>query len=362
MHSAMYRKRGGFTLVELLVAIAIIGSLMALTSAAVWRAIQSAKQAKILVEVDHLSQAIQAYKERQVQFPPSMTNLTFTDRRLAFMRHLQVAFPNCAYGTSLTNYATTAGNISSGWAYNYQNTSGSLAALNLNTLDQAESLVFWLAGFPTPISLTTKLPVAGRKMFGFHRDSDNPLKRDPTTVEGLEPLRFRTEPVFQFDPLRLVDNDFDGWPEYVPVTPSSGAPTAPYVYFDGNAYSTSVNHQTIKHMCYPSAATSGNAQDLAAQWGVAAPMALYFDGNGVNPTRWAKDTSFQIICAGLDGIYCTPTSNLSTAQRIPIFPAGQVFDAGSSYTSMGFYSNYDLDNLTNLAGQNLENARNASQQ
>lgn len=365
MSSAKYRKRGGFTLVELLVAIAIIGTLMTMTTVMVRNAIRSARQAKMLVEVDHLSQAMQAYKERQIQFPPSMTNLSITDRRLAFMRHVQIAFPNCAYGTSIANFNTVASNISGAWAYNYLNASGSAAGLNLNTLDQAEALVFWLSGFPTPYNAATKLPVAGRKMFCFHRDSDNPFKRDASNVEGLEPLRFRTDPNFQFDPLRLVDNDQDGWPEYVPVTPSTSTPTAPYVYFDGDAYSDSVNHSTIKHCGYPritDAAISPTAANLASQWGVAAPMALFFDPNGTNPTRWAKDTSFQIVCAGLDGLYTTPVTSLTDGQRIPVFPSGQVYLAPSGYSTQSFYTNAELDNLTNLANNSLDQAKTQSQQ
>ncbi len=37
-----------------------------------------------------------------------------------------------------------------GLGYNYKNRAGTLAALDLYTLDQAEALVFWLGGFPTP--------------------------------------------------------------------------------------------------------------------------------------------------------------------------------------------------------------------
>lgn len=307
-------------------------------------------------EIDHLSQAMQAYKERQIQFPPSMGNSNPIDRKLAFMRHIRVAFPNCAYGT----FDAVNKNIGDAWGYNFALPDGALAPLNLNSLDQAESLVFWLAGFPTPISPTTKQPVAGRKMFGFHRDSDDPFKRDIPSVEGLEPLRFRTEPMFQFDPLRLVDNDHDGWPEYVPVTPSTDAPTAPYVYFDADCYADSINRSTIKHLCYPrltDADVSRTAGDLAAWWGVAAPMALYFDPNGPNPTRWAKDTSFQIICAGLDGIYSSPVTSLTTGQRVPVFPSGQVFETADGFQTQHAYVPGELDNVTNLSNKSLDQAR-----
>jgi len=163
----------------------------------------------------------------------------------------------------------------------------------------------------------------------------------------------------------LVDNDGDGWPEYVPVTPSTGTPTAPYVYFDAVSYSASVNQANLKHMGYPrltDANTSSVASDLATSWGVAAPMAQYFDPSGANPTRWARDTSFQIICPGLDGQFAIPPASLSAGMRIPIFPAGQVYESSSGYSTQGYYTNPELDNLTNLSGRNLEQARNEAQQ
>jgi hypothetical protein len=117
-----------------------------------------------------------------------------------------------------------------------------------------------------------------------------------------------------------------------------------------------------RHPRLTDTAVNGTAQDLAAQWGIAEPMAVFFDTNGSKPARWARDTSFQIICAGLDGLYFTAVTSLTTGQRVPIFPTGYVFDANSNYMTQGYYTNGDLDNLTNLANKNLENARNQAQQ
>ena len=56
------RDARGFTIVELLVVIAIISGLMLLISPAVWRALKSAQQKAIVVEIDQLSSALNAYK------------------------------------------------------------------------------------------------------------------------------------------------------------------------------------------------------------------------------------------------------------------------------------------------------------
>jgi len=365
-------RRGGFTLVELLVSIAIIGMLMSLTSVAVWKVIQNVKSAKITVEVDQLAQAIQSYKEGQIQFPPCMaladnTNLTGSnERKKMFMRHISVAFPNCNYGLTQTNFNTLRLKIltTGTWGYNY---SASATPLDLNTLDQAESLVFWLAGFPTPVN-SSGVPIATRKLFGLHRDSDNPMKRDIAAVEGMNPLRYRTDPLFGFDQTRLVDNDGDGWLEYVPVSPKLGVSTAPYVYFDSSTYNVSVNQTSVMHLGYPryGDTTSTLPADLFVKWGVAAPMAIRFDSTGANPTEWAKPTGFQIICAGLDGEYSRPGVDLAEAQRVPLFPSGFVFERGSgssnNYQRQSAYTIPEYDNITNLSSKTLEGARSEAQQ
>jgi prepilin-type N-terminal cleavage/methylation domain-containing protein len=372
MSNQKSRRRSGFTLVELLVVIAIIGSLMAMTSVVIYRAIYTARSARVAVELDQLSQAMQTYKESQIQFPPSMSNISWTDRRTAFMRHVQLAFPNSAYGTSVANFDALRTKINlnttpTNWNYNYV-TNNSVQQLDLNTLDQAEALVFWLGGFPTPVNPGNKAPIAGRRLFGMHRDPDNPFKRDTLTLEAQEPLRYRTEPLFGFDETRLVDNDSDGWLEYSPLSPKSGAATAPFVYFDGLTYASSAGITTtaMKHFCYPrlsdTTSASSKAANLANQFGVAAPMALYLDPAGVNPTSWAKDTGFQIICGGLDGAYSSAASDLAKSQRVPIFPTGYVFDSGSNYKTQGYYAKQELDNLTNLSNKPLEAARSEAQQ
>ncbi|HWA97988.1 MAG TPA: hypothetical protein VG713_05825, partial [Pirellulales bacterium] len=59
------------------------------------------------------------------------------------------------------------------YAYNYRTSSGSVAPLAIETLDQAEAIVFWLAGFPSPVNGSGTM-VASRKTVGFNNDPTNP--------------------------------------------------------------------------------------------------------------------------------------------------------------------------------------------
>jgi prepilin-type N-terminal cleavage/methylation domain-containing protein len=74
----------GFTLVELLVVIVIIGILAALITVAVSAAITNAKQARILIEVGQIAQAMELYKGKYGSYPPSSRPL--------LVQHIQSLF------------------------------------------------------------------------------------------------------------------------------------------------------------------------------------------------------------------------------------------------------------------------------
>ena len=322
------------------IAFAIIASCLALTLAAVWNAVHRGPRGHPIYEIDHLSQAVQAYKEEATQFPPCMADTDPRQRKERFMQHIQVAWINASeYKPTVAGYDETNRNVRDVWKYNFAMPDGSLGALDLDNLDAAESLVFWLGGFPTPVDPTTKNPIASRKLFGFHRDSDDPFKRDPANVEGLEPMRYRTEPKFQFDPLRLVDNDGDGWLEYVPITPDTNRPNAPYVYFDAPSYIDTLKQLATMGDCdYP------RDLRLMRAWGTAVPYLESFHVQRPELSRWARDRSFQIVSAGLDGKY-----GRSLRQRFTVSHPVGTYDAADGYQQAHAVDTAEQDNLTNLS-------------
>ena len=94
--------RRGFTLTELLVVIAILAILASLTAVGVMRALDTAKQTRIKVEVDNLDAAFKAYKEKYGSYPPC--DLSFTtptgpnyqpNARLSSMLHARFHATKC---------------------------------------------------------------------------------------------------------------------------------------------------------------------------------------------------------------------------------------------------------------------------
>lgn len=301
---------------------------------------------KFLVEIDHLSQALQSYQESQIEFPPCMAENS-PDRKQRFMRHLSLAYANSSYGVNEDSFDRLNMNVGNKWSYNFLKPDDSFGTLDLETLDPAETLVFWLGGFPTPIDHTTKKPIATHKLFGFHRDTDDPFKRDPPQVESSHSY-YRTDPIYQFNETRLIDNDRDGWWEYMPYPPRDGGPTAPYVYFDAQTYvETTKDRKQLGNCFYP------HDVALAEQWGTAIPY-LWLNPASIAGGGWAKPDHFQIICAGLDGLYGPrgDGANLPTP-RLMTFAPLQTFWAGDGFQQPNAVDQAELDNLTNLSTYSL---------
>jgi hypothetical protein len=113
-------------------------------------------------------------------------------------------------------------------------------------MDQAEALVFWLGGFPMPRlgGKPTGELLGPSKLLGFCAAPALPFFDAPgrpmsvfTTAEATALNTVdRTKPLFQFDESRLVDQDQDGWLEYIPPFPESKGLVPPYVYFDSDLY------------------------------------------------------------------------------------------------------------------------------
>jgi prepilin-type N-terminal cleavage/methylation domain-containing protein len=233
---------GGFTLVELLVVITIIGILVGLLSVAAIRARRQAKNAAVLYDLSQIEQALEAYAQQYGEYPPD-----FTDHS-SVLAHLRVRFPQC----SISNWEE------------FQSAVRRACELDVNKITPASALVFWLAGLP---------PSPGQKPQGFH---PNPL--DP--FQGGQP---RTGPFYEFHQIRLkpekppenpqdTDHSSPSWWVYYPPYLD-----APLVYFRarGGTYSGQYSHSSA---------------------GVAVP---YQDKDG----NWRNPRSFQLITCGFDGVY-----------------------------------------------------------
>lgn len=387
-----HRPRSAFTLVELLVVIAILGVLAGLTTSVVYKALRTAKESAITSEMAMLDSAFKAYKEQYGQFPPNMGDAIIYSgstplRQWRFDQHMRKFCPRSpfVYSTLYTYLLNNSGN-----SYNYQvSVNGSPQRLDLSTMDPAEALVFWLGGFPGPCNSAGQ-PLCSTKLIGFHANPVNPFMLDP--YQPASPLTFmqsRKAKLFDFDETRLVDNDNDGWLEYIPygVTNPMGT-TPPYVYFDAGGYTYPwQNQSTAPFGAYPApilgcknssngsmmtnlsgtstsgsssgggggssssggGSGSGGSGSVGSGWGLAMPYANTFNQGTLNPGVWINPLGIQIVCSGLDGQYAATT----TTTRIPTYPTGVTY-TGSGYSTASFYDVNEQDNLTSFSPGRLD--------
>ncbi len=190
----------GFTLVEMLVVVAIIGILASLITAAAWRAVVTARNGAIKVEISKLDLAVKAFKEKFGDYPPDFSDLTVLPR---FMRK---AFPN-----------NTA-------SYDFS---------DKNLFNPATALGYWLSG-PN-----------GK---GFSANPLNPFDNNAS----------RIGPFYDFDAGRftLLANATTVKPAYR-YYPPNVTNSAPYVYFRAtingtynSSYSWTTNDSWIRPLPY----------------------------------------------------------------------------------------------------------------
>jgi prepilin-type N-terminal cleavage/methylation domain-containing protein len=251
------RTRIGFTLVEMLVVITIIGVLVALLIPTIAGVMRRTRNAAIAVELQDLAKAVEAYKAAANDYPPDFTNVAAVSAHMA------------------RGYVRNTRNINAWWTST--DTLPNNTTRTYSNLDPAETLFIWLSQLST-----------------------NP--RDP--LGGISSNYAGERKVFfPFDSTRLVDLDQDGWLEYVPRYGNQ----APYVYFDGRVLSGEYAYRTALYPKNTPAvpSTVGRARPYRSNTDVV-PVRdnnrtqPYNSPLNYNKQQWLNPGGFQLVCAGQD--------------------------------------------------------------
>jgi prepilin-type N-terminal cleavage/methylation domain-containing protein len=318
----------GFTLVEVLVVVAILGMLMALLTPAVIRARSSAFNAKVKVEADMLHMALMNYKNEYGSFPPAdfrrLWRTDVTPNRVdvthPVYKHLVRIFPRISEYTQ----ATTVSGVTYESPYRF-----------LADLSPAQALVFWLQGFYPD----QERPLTGggvrKKLYDFEESRLYGVVNSPTS-QGFASRNSVTGPGREF-------------PVYFTGHSNAGLP---YVYFDSRCYD---NDPTA---LIPQPDTTWQFTSMSGVTSMARP---YFTATPPSSPLWSQrhvcPETFQIIAAGADGDFGTsnPVAFPTPPTDTTLWPSG--------YTLYGVTDTVNAkghqDNITNFASGGLLDAAEA---
>jgi prepilin-type N-terminal cleavage/methylation domain-containing protein len=342
----------GFTLVEMLVVITIIGILASLGAVAAVRALTTARNHTIAMELSELEAACRSYKEKFGDFPPDFAGLDSSDATVralvqqSILQHVSKAFGRYdpMRNGPKSPWEGLRQDVLSGWG------------VNLDTLTPASALVFWLGGQPdwmvksdgvTPIlpgdALFNPAKAVKGPFRGFSANQSNPFDGSAS----------RIAPFFEFAPARVSFNNTSPlwyWPSPAIGNMVTGAGAIVYFRPENGNYTldggpvladlSNVKSQTIQQsatqpvMVWPAVDTRvSNFLGMST-----------YDSNKGTIYSWANPSVVQIFSAGLGKKYgvLNPLPISKPKGNVLVYPTGENY-APDTY-----------ENITNFSGGTLQ--------
>ena len=190
LHSSrkIHRHVRGFTLVEIMVAITVIGILVGMLAAGVLPALRRAREAAVQVEMKQIELAIEQFKTQYGFYPPSFENGTNINGATVgitsaadLMRYVNRISPN-------HNENAPSGHGTESRLEHWYEEIGQF-------LDQESSLVFWLSG------------ICKNKQFPITGGVDTSLAGPPLAAHGFANDGIERDNFYDFKILQVHGND-----------------------------------------------------------------------------------------------------------------------------------------------------------
>jgi len=347
------KTRRAFTLVEILVVVAIIGILAALVTVAVAGAMRAAKRAAIATQMSQIAMALELYKAEIGEYPPDM----FDDE--ALVRHVKKRWPRwdlvkteallTANGITIpTNFTTLlekeAWLIKRSIGFTYGNGETFLRAPHPHA--SIGALALWLGGFPN----------SDGHFSGFYADPECPFIAPPGagTFDNKVFLDMQLGKNARFVRTGLPDRHPGGGGPFPPGsgggggaggnTPRDFVPLIgvemqghflPFHYFRGRA---SGGHDAYLVGGAVKQGYLGLENHDEISWSVPYAESANDDGSNI---KWKNPTTYQLIHPGLDGKFSIIRPRTDGAYP-PVEPL-RVINSGSGILQE------DLDNITSIS-------------
>ncbi|GAA4456854.1 type II secretion system protein [Novipirellula rosea] len=379
--------RHGFTLVEILVVITIIGILTAIAIPAINNAVGTARDTAIKMELGTIADLVQRYSEEYHDYPPDFSDWDVVER------HFRKAFPRINDNelrilAQFTHVTSSGARCNTGGGPTDPRTNTSYSHYP-HAIDRAEALVFCLGGFSkdiqrpfTGVGGPLVLATGGTDPYvtGTATNSDFLQYQYNTDRDGGTLDMVRLSVTVSGGNATSSDDGSnalgffalaDPFPVYTPKNSS-----VPFAYFDSRTYDTAfgtvytsgapvwyASQPVASINCYCPAAGGATLADV----GAARPMAsttidttppTTIQGSTVAGTvlEFANKNTFQLISGGRDGNYGGTMSGTgvgSAAHGISVFPLGIYYNPffthssanttiGATASSIGKYQDDDV--------------------
>ncbi len=331
-------RRAGFTLVEMLTVIVIIGILAGLIVGATIAARTAVKRAIIVAEIGQLDMAIDRYKAEVGEYPPDFSFCYDSDPVIAtkawedVRRHCRKRWPRGAWNSTTAVFAAQIETACGG----------------AGTPSPATALRFWLGGVWD-----------GTEATGFHEDPSNPFKdgkpRNSFYDFGDESGKSRISAVGFFPPgieepyVYFSTRTVNGRKEF-------GMPLVSPAEFRPSQYTSLANSDSIAVPYLEDAVDPGNAANGLAWLLTNVDPRILFSTDATEVKRiWRNDGKYQIIAAGFDNRFSTTDTNAGTPVPPQLWRIVPDLAQATNWATSGIWvSQGDYDNITGFAQGELE--------